>query len=254
VGKAQGVRGLRILLAAGLVVGAASAALAADWGSLSANMDVTSDYRFRGLSNNSRQPALQGGIDWNFDGWHAGLWSSMIDFKDRQNTRVELDVSAGKQVTLRGTIVDFAVTYYSYPLRNRPHAAPLYSYAEAIMKASHSWGDFTLNGETAWSPNSFGETGMSWDLRAGASYQLLDWLSASANIGRQWVKDTDAVPGSGYPYTHWDAGLTASYRKLSLDLRYVDSTLSRRECLLSVGGADWCEAGAVATLSYTFGD
>ncbi len=37
-------------------------------------------------------------------------------------------------------------------------------------------------------------------------------------------------------------------------LRYIDTTLSRYECLLSIGSTNWREAGAVATLSYAFGD
>ena len=242
------------LLVAILAAGTASSALAEDWGSLDATISATSDYRYRGISGNDRNPALQGGIAWsNPDGWHAGVWSSMVDFNDHQNTSVEVDVSAGKEITLRGTIVDFTVTYYSYPIRNRPDGAPPYSFAEASVKASHSWGDFTLNAQAAWSPNSFGETGTSWYLTAGVSYRLLDWLSASANAGRQWVQDIDALSGSGFPYTHWDAGLTATYDRLSLDLRYVDTSLSPDECLLGVGGRDWCSAGAIATLSYATG-
>lgn len=249
------MRGFWILLGAGLLAGAGLPATAADWGALSANVDVTSDYRLRGLSGNDHQPALQGGVDWNNDdGWHAGLWSSMINFKDHQNTRIEVDVSAGKKVKLRGTIIDFTVTYFSYPIRNKPSNAAPYSFAEASAKASHSWGDLTLSGEIAWSPNSFAETGMSWYVRAGLAYKLLDWLTASANIGREWVKDTDAIAGSGFPYTNWNAGLTATYDKFSLDVRYVDTNLTRHECLLSIGVANACDAGGLATLTYTIGD
>jgi uncharacterized protein (TIGR02001 family) len=230
-------------------------ALGDDWGSLRGTLSVTSDYRYRGVSGNDRKPALQGEAAWSHpDGWHAGVWTSMIDFNDHQNTPIEVDLSAGKQVNLRGTIVDFTIAYYSYPIRSRPSGAPPYSFVEASAKVSHSWGDFTLNGEIAWSPNSFGETGQSWYVRAGAAYQVRDWLSASANIGRQWVKDLDAIAGSGFPYTHWDVGLTAAYDKFSLDVRYVDNDLSKDECLVGVGARDWCAASAIATLSYTMGE
>lgn len=248
------MRGFRCVLGIGLAAGLVGPALAADWGDVEATLSVTSDYRYRGISGNDRNPALQGEVEWSLDGWHVGAWSSMVDFNDHQNTLIEVDVTAGKQVTLRGTIVDFAATYYSYPIRNRPAGAPRYSFAEASVKASHSWGDLTLSAEGAWSPNSFGETGTSWYLGVGIFYQLRDWLSASANIGRQWVQDIDAISGSGFPYTHWDAGLTATYDKFSLDLRYVDTSLSPAECLLGLGGRDWCKAGAVATLSFATGE
>ena len=129
------MRGFWILPGAGLLACIGLPASAADWGALSANVDITSDYRLRGLRGNDHRPALQGGVDWNNDnGWHASLWSSMIDFEDHQNTRVEVDVSAGKKVVLRGTIVDFTVTYYSYPVRNKPANAAPYSYAEAAPR------------------------------------------------------------------------------------------------------------------------
>ena len=232
---------------------AALAARADDWGSLSASVDVTSDYRFRGLSGNQRDPALQGGVDWSDDGWRAGMWTSNVDFGDHEHTRAEVDVSAGKEVELRGSIIDFTVTYYTYPLRIRPKGEPVYSFAEAALKASHSFGKFGISGELAWSPDSFGESGMSWYVAAGATYQLEDWLSASANVGEQWVRDLDRLKPAGYPYTHWDAGLTASYGKFSLDLRYIDSSLSRRNCQIVMGAADLCSATGVATLTWQTG-
>lgn len=229
--------------------------MSAEWGDVGATVSVTSDYRLRGVSGSDREPVPQGEIDWTHpDGWHASVWSSMIDFNDHQNTPIEVDVSAGKKFDLRGTIVDFAVTYYSYPIRSRPADAPPYSFAEASAKVSHTWGDVTLNGQVAWSPNSFGESGQSWYVNAGATYQVADWLSASATVGRQWVHDIGAVSGSGFPYTHWDAGLTATYDKFSLDVRYVDNDLSEDECLVGFGARDWCSAAAIATLSYTTGE
>ncbi|MGQ0741331.1 MAG: TorF family putative porin [Alphaproteobacteria bacterium] len=191
-------------------LGAGPPAAAAEWGALGASLGLSSDYRYRGISNNDRDPALQGELAWSAEEWHAGIWASMVDFDDGQNARLEVDVSAGRQVTLRGTIVDLSVTYYSYPWRNRPASAPRYSYVEANTSVSHSWGDLTLSSEAAWSPNYFGETGTGWYAGLGAAYRLTDWPSISANIGRQWVEDLDAIPGSGFPYTHWDAGLTAS--------------------------------------------
>lgn len=248
------MRGLRGLLGFGLAAGLIGPALAADWGDVEATLSATSDYRFHSISQNDRKPALQGEVEWSLDGWHIGAWSSMIDFNDHQNTLIEVDVTAGKQVTLRGAIIDFEVVYYSYPIRNRPAGAPRYSFLEGVVRASYSWGDLTLSAEGALSPNYFGETGTGWHVGAGVSYQLRDWLSASANIGRQWVEDIDAIAGSGLPYTHWDAGLTATYDRFSLDVRYVDTDLSPDECLLSQGGRDWCAAGGVATLSYATGE
>ena len=44
------------------------------------NAAVTSDYRYRGISQTRLKPALQGGADWvnNPTGFYAGAWASTI--------------------------------------------------------------------------------------------------------------------------------------------------------------------------------
>jgi len=66
------------------------------------------------------------------------------------------------------------------------------------------------------------------------------------------VRSWDRLPGSGYPYTHWDAGATFNWRRWSLDLRALGTSLSRRECGLIEGGQGWCGAAAVASVTYRF--
>lgn len=59
---------------------------------LTANLAVTSDYIFRGISNSNRQPALQGGVDFvHPDGWYVGGWASNVDFRDGGEAKVEID-------------------------------------------------------------------------------------------------------------------------------------------------------------------
>lgn len=59
---------------------------------LTANLVLTSDYIFRGISNSNRQPALQGGVDYAHpDGWYVGSWASNVDFRDGGEAKVEID-------------------------------------------------------------------------------------------------------------------------------------------------------------------
>jgi hypothetical protein len=48
--------------------------------------------------------------------------------------------------------------------------------------------------------------------------------------------------------TFWDAGITATWKRLALDLRYVDTNLDEREC----GFTERCSAAVVATLTLRF--
>ena len=44
------------------------------------NIGVTSDYVFRGVSQTSNEPALQGGADIGWGILYAGVWASRVDF------------------------------------------------------------------------------------------------------------------------------------------------------------------------------
>lgn len=87
------------LLAMGLAVGAGAPALAAEDSHFSANVAVTSDYRFRGVSQSAKDPALQGGVDYTHPtGLYLGAWGSTIDFGDdfdidTSGTRTRMRVS-----------------------------------------------------------------------------------------------------------------------------------------------------------------
>jgi hypothetical protein len=60
-------------------------------------------------------------------------------------------------------------------------------------------------------------------------------------------------------YTYWNAGISCSWKNLTLDLRYHDTDLSKRECFVDTtdpagivsgsGQSRWCSAAFVATLA-----
>src|SRR4051812_12918975 len=52
-------------------------------GTFTANVALTSDYVFRGVSQSDNRTAVQGGFDWDTGvGLHFGTWASSINFKD----------------------------------------------------------------------------------------------------------------------------------------------------------------------------
>jgi hypothetical protein len=111
----------------------------------------------------------------------------------------------------------------------------------------------TVAGTIAWSPDWFAESGTGWWLNLNASAAITDWLSVSGNLGRQWAHDFNGS-GFGFPYSAWDLGVTAKWRNIALDLRYVDTTISKFECAAFNGPRNgrWCGAAAIATFSYAF--
>lgn len=60
------------------------------------NVGFVSDYTFRGISQNFRSPAVQGGFDYaHSSGLYAGTWASNVSGNQYTNTSMEWDVYGG---------------------------------------------------------------------------------------------------------------------------------------------------------------
>ena len=77
----------------------------------SSTIYLTTDFRFRGISNTDG-PALQGSIDYTYDGFFVGVWGSNTQYSD---AGLELDYYGGYRFSYTG--LDFTVQglYYTYP-------------------------------------------------------------------------------------------------------------------------------------------
>ncbi|MDA9619483.1 TorF family putative porin [Alphaproteobacteria bacterium] len=82
-------------------------------GELAVSAELTSDYRFRGVSKSNNNIAVQGGLDWYADsGIYGGIFaSSLIDFK---TSDIEANFYAGYSSENKGIIYDFGVISYVY--------------------------------------------------------------------------------------------------------------------------------------------
>ena len=97
---------------------------------LTANVSVTTKYKFRGqdqagvgtnsageVTTKSVSPALQGGFDWSAAGFYVGNWNSSIGFT---NTGVEMDFYAGyKGEFAKDFGYDVGILQYYYPQKDR---------------------------------------------------------------------------------------------------------------------------------------
>lgn len=81
---------------------------------VSANVALVSDYAFRGVSQTSRDPAIQGGFDVAWDsGFYVGTWSSNVSFG---TTSQELDLYAGYSGDINESLsFDVNYTRFEYP-------------------------------------------------------------------------------------------------------------------------------------------
>lgn len=170
---------------------------------VSFNLGVTSDYRYRGISQSRLEPALQGGADYthNPTGLYAGTWASSIKWindANGGNKNVEIDLYAGKKGDLgKGFSYDVGGLYYWYPsnttaaFTNSANTFELYgklSYGPAYVKYSHSLTD--LFGFVDSKNSGYLDVGYDYDLGSGYTLNL--------HGGHQWIRNNSAANYSDY--------------------------------------------------------
>ena len=89
---------------------------------LSANIGVTSNYVWRGVTQTDDSAAISGGIDYAHEsGFYVGTWASNVDFEDTTGGQAEVDLYGGFSNELAsGLGYDAGVIYYAYPQADKP--------------------------------------------------------------------------------------------------------------------------------------
>ena len=84
---------------------------------LSGTVTLAGDYRFRGLSQTYKQPAIQGGVEFTTaSGAYVGGWGSNVSGNQFLNGgSLELDLYGGYRLTAGNRGLDVGVQYYWYP-------------------------------------------------------------------------------------------------------------------------------------------
>ena len=212
---------------------------------VSFNAALTSDYRYRGLSQSRLKPALQGGADYSNTptGLYAGVWASTIKWtRDLGGDgNLEIDLYGGKKGELApGLSYDVGGLYYLYPsnaLHPSANTFELYGqlgYGPAYVKYSHS------------TTNLFGtaDSKGSGYLDLGANVDLAPGLVLNLHAGRQRVAHNGI-----YSYTDYKVGVTKDLGFASVSLAIINADTN---AYLSPAGRNLGKTGAVVAISKTF--
>jgi len=217
-------------------------------GSFSASVAGTTDYTFRGISQTSESPAVQGSFGWSKDfnasgqtiGLYASAWGSNLKFKDNDNAHLEIDYTGGITTTVSGVKLDAFGIYYTYPDANE---ALDYDYVEAGFGAGYDFKVVSINGQVYWSPNFFGGIGDAYYLSGNVAVPLPFKLTAAGHVGHSIFDKATAVN-----YTDWSLSLTRNILGFDLSVAYIDTDLDKSEC----SGTTNCDARGVFTISKSF--
>ena len=188
---------------------------------LSFNAGVVSDYRYRGLSQSGKKPALQGGADFaHKSGFYLGTWASTIKWiKDAGgDAPAELDIYGGYKFDLRGFGMDVGVLRYQYI----DHGLPVSPNTTEIYGAG-TFGPVTLKYSHAVT-NLFGfsDSKNSWYLDASATFDMGSGWSVVPHVGRQKVKNFSPASYTDYALTvikDFGHGFSASGAVVGADAR-----------------------------------
>jgi uncharacterized protein (TIGR02001 family) len=239
----------KMIIAAAL--SAAFPAVQAD--ELGFNAAVTSDYRYRGISQTRLEPALQGGADYFSEatGLYAGVWASTIKWtRDAGGDgHVELDIYGGRRGQVTADVsYDVGVLTYVYAgngLKNVPGFAnadttEIYGqlgYGPATLKYSHAV------------TNLFGfvDSKNSGYLDFSANVDMGEGFTANLHAGHQKIRHNEAAD-----YTDWKVGVTRDFGIASLQLAGVGSNASKTVYASPANGKFLGRSALQITLSKTF--
>ena len=172
---------------------------------ITANVALTSDYAWRGVSQNQEDVALQGGFDYALEkGFYAGVWGSNVNFG---SASTELDLYAGWGTELENGIeLDFGIIRYAYAGSDRASDNNFTEYYAGINYANFGF-MYSLGDE-------FGD-----QIEASYSHDM-GALSIAASLGQYDVND------DGNEYTYGSLGISSTFggvSDLGWDLTYHDT-------------------------------
>lgn len=219
---------LRLALAT-LLLAVLFAAPGVAQGTLSAELGITSDYVFRGISKSDEDPAVSGGLRYQAgNGFYAGLWDSTIDFDGNPRwLGTDADSPEWEDVDLElQTFIGFRrsfATDWAWDVQAKRYLLHEFGidrfdndYNEYSLGLS--WRDLVSAG-VAYSNDVFNMDGDGIYYSLAGAFPLENDFAVEASVG---YYDLDDVFDESY--TDWSLGVSKGYRGFDFDLAYHDTS------------------------------
>jgi uncharacterized protein (TIGR02001 family) len=183
-----------------LIAGSLMACTTVASAGFSANVAMTTNYMWRGVTQTNGDPAIQGGFDFSADnGIYLGTWGSNVEFGGPEH--MEMDLYGGWAGKAGPLDLDIGIIHYGYFHEAGSNFDEGYfgvSYKVFSAKVSHDFDN----------KNTYVEAGLDFDLPQGASLAL--------HAGHY---DFDA----GGNYTDYSVGVSKEFGGFGFDLSYYDT-------------------------------
>jgi uncharacterized protein (TIGR02001 family) len=216
----------------------------------------TTDYVFRGISQTSEDPMLQGSVDVGYGIFYAGVWASGLDFGgeegvvfDGGDANTEIDFYAGIKPVWGPATFDFGVIYYAYPSASDNDLELDYVELKAGYSIANPWIKNLTTGTTVfWSPDYTNEQDNVITVESVAAYALPAVGVFTPTISGTWgavfgdADDGFFAANGDDDYQYWNAGISVAVEKITFDFRYWDTNIQN-----FAGQTDCNSAGVLNT-------
>jgi uncharacterized protein (TIGR02001 family) len=225
------------------------------------NLAVVSDYRFRGISQTFRQPAVQGGFDYaHSSGFYVGNWNSNVSGNQYNNgAGLEMDFYGGyKFAPAADFTADIGLLYYYYPGAKIGLTDKKYNNGELYFGGTYKWFSakysygltdfFGLDSSTAATPR--GNSRGSGYLDLAVNFEVAEKTTLTLHAGRQWVRNYGE-----FNYNDYKVGIARDFGFATLGLAVI-GTDANKDLYTAVDGSGRSrklgETTAVLSISKTF--
>lgn len=245
-----------------LALAAATPALAADAApfTISGSAALTTDYRFRGISQSDKRIAAQASATvTHSSGVYASFWASSIDETTvYPGASTELDLIAGYSKTISGVTLDGGVLYYVYA--NTISGFPS-DFFEPYASVKSTFGPLTAKLGVAYAPKQHAVARPSTYGTGGRDDNLYVYTDLSAAIPKTPITLSGHLGYSKGPsfltlgvphYYDWNIGASYTYKIATFAVSYVDTSANSGQFVGGVNGRDQGKAGVVGSVTFAF--
>lgn len=160
---------------------------------LSGNLTIGSDYRFRGFSQTDYQPTIQGGVDFaHKSGFYLGNWNSNVSSTLYNGAPIEMDFYGGYKHAFGDFGLDVGAIYYYYPGTGEYN--PDFEAKNFEAYIGGTWGPASVKYYYSFT-DFFGVKAPGIDTKGSqyvdisGTFPLADGFAVVAHVGWQYVKN-----------------------------------------------------------------
>lgn len=189
---------------------------------ITSEIGVVSDYRFNGVSQTERNPALQGSVGYAHDsGWYVDLWGSNAHFAGGP-VKVELDATLGYSLDIGDALnLDVGVATYNYMGKS---GSGDINYPELFVGV-------TLPSDTSlyahYTNDYSGEGISSYYFELGQEFELGDYTLSL--IATHTKTSEDGYWGKESYYQHLEVAISRQWQGIDLSLAAIGTTIDKDE-------------------------